>query len=98
MEGLAALAGPDDAQAVQELTTGGSREITQRVDHTGHGYCRGASLGPDPGPCCAGSRARPWAPDELVVSGWRRKWPGTHCLGGPEAAGNALPRSQQADL
>src|SRR5438477_26930 len=41
------------------------REITQHVDHTGDGFCRGASLGPDPGSCCPRSGNRPWASDEL---------------------------------
>jgi hypothetical protein len=38
------------SELLVSITTGGSREITQHVDHTGHGFCRGARLGPDPGP------------------------------------------------
>src|SRR5438874_3105150 len=83
---------------LSRITTGGCREITQHMDHARDGVCRGAGPGPDAGRCCSGSGTRPWAPDELVVSGWRRKRPGARCLGGPENAGDALHRSQQADL
>src|SRR6476646_7771377 len=79
---------PDRVSSVpfSAVTTGGSREITSHVDHAGDGVCRNASLGPDSGA------------DELVVSSWRRERPRTHRLGGPEDAGDAVQRSQQADL